>query len=58
MKDGIANGISDLFMAAGAGNQRLYVIRSLDMVIVRQGAFGGWDDREFLEILLTGKRSN
>lgn len=58
IKDGIANGVSDLFMAAGAGNQRLYVIRSLDMVIVRQGAFGEWDDREFLETLLTGKRSN
>ncbi|MBL8182072.1 MAG: serine hydrolase [Blastocatellia bacterium] len=58
MKDGIANGVSDLFMAAGAGNQRLYVIRSLDVVIVRQGAFGEWDDREFLEILLAGKRSN
>lgn len=58
MKDGIANGISDLFMAAGAGNQRLYVIRSLDLVVIRQGAFGEWDDRVFIELLLTGKKTN
>ncbi len=55
MKNGIAEGVSDLFMAAGAGNQRLYIIRSLDMVIVRQGNFGTWDDREFLSKLLSGK---
>jgi len=55
MKNGIAEGVSDLFMAAGAGNQRLYIIRSLDMVIVRQGNFGTWDDREFLSKLLLGK---
>jgi hypothetical protein len=45
----------DLFMAAGAGNQRLYVIKSQDMVVVRFGLFGGWDDREFISKLLTGK---
>ena len=45
----------DLFMAAGAGNQRLYVIKSQDMVVVRFGMFGGWDDREFISKLLTGK---
>lgn len=45
----------DLFMAAGAGNQRLYVIKSQDLVIVRFGMFGGWDDREFISKLLTGK---
>jgi len=56
-KNGIANNVSDLFMAAGAGNQRLYIIRSLDLVVVRQGAFGEWDDREFISLLLTGKRS-
>lgn len=54
MKNGIAEGVSDLFMAAGAGNQRLYVIRSLDMVIVRQGNFGTWDDTEFMRRMLTG----
>lgn len=54
MKNGIAEGVGDLFMAAGAGNQRLYVIRSLDMVIVRQGNFGTWDDTEFMRRMLTG----
>lgn len=45
----------DIFMAAGAGNQRLYVIRSHDLVVVRFGAFGDFDDREFVSRLLTGK---
>ncbi len=45
----------DLFMAAGAGNQRLYVIRNQDLAVVRFGMFGGWDDREFISKLLTGK---
>ena len=44
----------DLFMAAGVGNQRLYVIRSLDLVVVRQGNFGDFDDREFLGRLILG----
>lgn len=44
----------DLFMAAGVGNQRLYVIRSLDLVIVRQGNFGKFDDGEFLGRLILG----
>lgn len=57
-KNGIANDVRDLFMAAGAGNQRLYIIRSLDMVVVRQGAFGEWDDREFISLLLTGKSTD
>jgi CubicO group peptidase (beta-lactamase class C family) len=42
----------DLFMAAGAGNQRLYVIKSQDLVVVRFGMFGGWDDREFIKLLI------
>lgn len=42
----------DLFMAAGAGNQRLYVIKSQDLVVVRFGLFGGWDDREFITRLI------
>lgn len=54
-QNGIASGASDLFMAAGAGNQRLYIIRSQDMVIVRQGNFGRWDDRTFISKLLTGQ---
>lgn len=47
----IADGL-DVFMAAGAGNQRLYVIRSLDLVVVRFGAFGDYDDREFITRLI------
>lgn len=57
-KDGIAEGVKDLFMAAGAGNQRLYIIPSMDMVIVRQGRVGQYDDREFLSRLLLGKQLN
>ena len=52
---GVADGIGDMFMAAGAANQRLYVIPSLDMVIVRQGRLATFSDREFLKLLLTGK---
>lgn len=48
-------GLKDLFMAAGAGNQRLYVIPSLDMVIVRQGNFSRFNDKAFLARLLFGK---
>lgn len=44
----------DLFMAAGVGNQRLYVIRSLGLVVVRQGNFGDFDDREFLGRIILG----
>lgn len=43
---------ADTYMAAGAGNQRLYIIPSLDMVIVRQGRQAEFDDREFLVRLL------
>jgi CubicO group peptidase (beta-lactamase class C family) len=48
----------DLFMAAGAGKQRLYVTPSLKLVIVRQGEFLGsrrFSDAKFLELLLGGK---
>ena len=54
-ENGITDEAKDLFMAAGAGNQRLYIIPSLDLVVVRQAQFGSWDDREFLTRLLTGK---
>ena len=53
-RNGIAEGVSDLFMAAGALNQRLYVIRSLDLVVVRQGQMAKYDDAEFLKRLLLG----
>lgn len=44
---------ADLFMAAGAKDSRLYIIPSLDLVVVRLG--GGswrWRDDAFLEALL------
>lgn len=47
--------IKDLYMAAGAGNQRLYIIPSRDLVVVRYGNFGSYDDREFLGRLIFGK---
>jgi len=58
LKVGLYDGAGDLFMAAGAGNQRLYIIRSLDMVIVRQGRAGQWDDKDFLGRLLLGRFSS
>jgi hypothetical protein len=42
----------DVVMAAGAGKQRLYVIPSQDLVIVRQGRQSRFDDQEFLSKLL------
>ncbi len=53
---------ADMVVAAGAGNQRLYVIPSLRLTIVRQarlnllalaaGRKGDWSDRQFLSMLL------
>jgi len=51
----------DLFLAAGAGKQRLYVIPSLKVVIVRQGDLlksRSFSDAEFLDRLLRGKRDS
>ena len=48
----------DLYIAAGAGKQRLYVVPSLKLVIVRQGKFLGsrsFSDTKFLQLLLRGK---
>ncbi|MGH9821086.1 MAG: serine hydrolase domain-containing protein, partial [Pyrinomonadaceae bacterium] len=55
---GFTDGVTDLYMAAGAANQRLYIIPSLDMVIVRQGRMAKWDDHEFLGRLLSGRFSS
>lgn len=53
-RNGIADGQTDLFMAAGAANQRLYIIPSLDMVVVRQGRLDKWEDVEFMRRLILG----
>lgn len=48
----------DLVLAAGAGKQRLYIMPSLKLVVVRQGPMSGngqFDDIEFLSRLLRGK---
>ena len=48
----------DLSMAAGAGKQRLYVIPSLKLIVVRQGplsAARSFSDVEFLSCLLRGR---
>ncbi|MCA9258170.1 MAG: serine hydrolase, partial [Planctomycetales bacterium] len=47
----------DLFLAAGAGKQRLYVIPSTKLVVVRQGDIAKgriFSDAEFLDRLLRG----
>ncbi|MFT3743406.1 MAG: serine hydrolase [Pyrinomonadaceae bacterium] len=54
-RNGIADGQTDIFMAAGAANQRLYIIPSLDMVVVRQGRLDRWEDVEFMRRILLGK---
>ncbi|CAN5369240.1 serine hydrolase domain-containing protein [soil metagenome] len=42
----------DLVACIGSGYQRLYVIPSLDLVVVRQGAGGRFSDGRFLRLLL------
>ncbi len=43
---------SDLVACIGSGYQRLYVIPSLDLLVVRQGAGGRFSDGRFLRLLL------
>lgn len=51
-----AEGPSDLLMAAGRSDQRLYVIPSENTVVARFGASDGrWVDAEFLARLLDGQ---
>ena len=54
--------LPDVRMAAGAGDQRLYLIPERDMVVVRQadgilngmrGGQSGWSDPDFLTLLLS-----
>jgi CubicO group peptidase (beta-lactamase class C family) len=42
----------DLVACIGSGYQRLYVIPSLDVVVVRQGGGGRFSDAQFLHLLL------
>ncbi len=47
------SGPDDLFMAAGAANQRLYIVPSRELVVLRFGRIDrGWDDGEFLSRIL------
>lgn len=55
------SGLGKLYMAAGAGNQRLYLLPDQDMVIVRQAdgireslsrGAGDWSDQTFLSLVL------
>jgi CubicO group peptidase (beta-lactamase class C family) len=43
---------SDLVACIGSGYQRLYVIPSLDLIVVRQGNGGKFSDSHFLRLLL------
>ena len=43
---------SDLIASVGSGYQRLYVIPSMDLIIVRQGTNAKFSDGQFLRILL------
>lgn len=46
-------GPPDVFFAAGAGKQRLYVLREFGLVVVRFGnTLGAWSDPDFLAALL------
>jgi CubicO group peptidase (beta-lactamase class C family) len=51
--------LGDVVMAAGAGNQRLYVIRSLNLVVARFGNDGrDWRDPVFLELIAKAAASD
>jgi hypothetical protein len=42
---------SDLLACIGSGGQRLYVVPSQELIVVRQGGFGRFRDAEFLRRL-------
>ena len=43
---------NDLVACIGSGRQRLYVIPSMEVVVVRHGAGGSFSDAAFLRLLL------
>lgn len=45
---------SDLVASIGSGGQRLYVVPSMHLVIVRQGAISRFSDTRFLRLLFAG----
>ena len=45
---------SDLVASVGSGGQRLYVIPSMNLIVVRQGAPTKFSDGAFLRALLGG----
>lgn len=49
------NGLTDIYMAGGAGGNRLYIIPSKKMVIVRNGESPSFSDAVFLGLLFDGK---
>ena len=51
----VVEGGPDLLAAAGAGGQRVYVIPSLDQVIVVQSDQADWADQDLLRLLLPAK---
>jgi CubicO group peptidase (beta-lactamase class C family) len=48
---------ADLVACIGSGHQRLYVIPSLRLIVVRQGDGGSFSDGTFLRLLLRGQSS-
>ena len=49
--------LKDLVVAAGFGNQRLFAIPSLDLVVARMGKqHRGWRDRDFLKLLVAARQ--
>ena len=50
------DGLDDLIVAAGYGNQRLFAIPSLDLVVTRLGKpEPGWRDPDFLALLVAAR---
>ncbi|MEY2482700.1 MAG: hypothetical protein QOK24_1228 [Verrucomicrobiota bacterium] len=43
---------SDLVACIGSGNQRLYVVPSMNLIVVRQGSGGPFSDGRFLRLLV------